>query len=90
MNNEEFYLNLVESTQHDQKFEALQRAVNEGDLDAAFEAAHALKGVMANLAITPLQEPISELTELLRAKEAADYPVLVDAIMRKRDEFAAL
>lgn len=90
MNNEKFYLNLVESTQDEPKFEALRNAITEGDLDAAFEAAHALKGVMANLAITPLYEPLSELTELLRAKEEADYPTLVEAIMRKQEEFAAL
>ena len=90
MNNEEFYLRLVESEKNDQKFDALQEAVEAGDLDAAFEAAHSLKGVTANLALTPLSEPLSEITELLRVKEDADYATLVDEIMRKRDEFAAL
>ena len=90
MNNEGFYLRLVESLKGEKGFESLQAAIDAGDLDAAFEAAHALKGVLGNLAITPLFEPMSEITELLRAKEEADYATLVDAIMRKRDEFAAL
>ena len=90
MNNEEFYLRLVESVKGEASFGALQAAVEAGDLDAAFEAAHALKGVLANLAITPLYEPASEICELLRAKEEADYPALVAALMAKLDEFKAL
>lgn len=90
MNNESFYLRLVESVKNEKGFDALKAALDEGDLDAAFEAAHSLKGVLGNLSLTPLYEPMSEITELLRAKEEADYATLVDAIMRKRDEFAAL
>ena len=40
---------------HD-RFDALQAAIDADDLDAAFEAAYALKGVLANLSITPLYE----------------------------------
>jgi len=43
MNNEEFYLRLVETVKNEASFGALQTAVEAGDLDAAFEAAHALK-----------------------------------------------
>ena len=90
MNNEPFYLRLVESVKDEKGFDALKAAIEANDLDAAFEAAHALKGVLANLSITPLYEPMSEITELLRAKEAVDYQPLVDAIMLKWDEFLAL
>ena len=90
MNNEAFYLKLVESVKNEANFDALKAAVDAGDLDAAFEAAHALKGVLANLSITPLQEPASQICELLRAKEEADYPALVAELMAKLDEFRAL
>lgn len=90
MNNESFYLRLVESVKQEKGFDALQAAIESGDLDAAFEIAHSLKGVLGNLSLTPLYEPMSEITELLRAKEDADYAVLIDAIMCKRDEFMAL
>ena len=90
MNNEAFYLRLVESVKNEANFGALQAAVDAGDLDAGFEAAHALKGVLANLSITPLYEPASELCELLRAKEDADYPALAAALMAKFEEFKAL
>ena len=90
MNNEAFYLGLVESVKSEANFDALQAAIDAGDLDAAFEAAHALKGVLANLAITPLYEPANQICELLRAKEEADYPTLVAALMGKLEEFKAL
>ena len=90
MNNEAFYLRLVETLKGEKGFEMLQTAINAGDLDAAFEAAHALKGVLGNLSITPLYEPVAEITELLRVKQDADYPALVDAIMLKWNEFLAL
>lgn len=90
MNNEAFYLRLVGSLKDEKGFDALQAAIDEGNLDAAFEAAHSLKGVLGNLSITPLYEPMNEITELLRSKEEADYATLVSAIMSKRDEFLAL
>ena len=90
MNNEGFYLRLVESVKQESGFDALRAAIEAGDLDAAFECAHSLKGVLGNLSLTPLYEPTSEITELLRAREDADYAALVDAIMLKRDEFLAL
>lgn len=90
MNNEGFYLQLAESIKGEEAFDALRDAIAANDLDAAFEIAHSLKGILANLAITPLFEPVSEITELLRSKEDADYPALVDEILRRRDEFRAL
>ena len=50
-------------------FRALYEA---GDKAAAFEMAHALKGVLGNLALTPIYKPLSEMTELLRAGKDPD------------------
>ena len=89
LNNEGFYLRLVCKIPGDPNFSALSEAVERGDKKAAFEAVHALKGVVANLAITPLYEPISALTELLRAGLDAD-PVLLSKILELRDELTAM
>ena len=51
----------------------MEPADDHADLDAAFEAAHALKGVTGNLALTPIYEPVQVVTELLRSRTETDY-----------------
>ncbi len=89
MNNEAFYLRLVNMALDDPNFSRLEDAVKNGDKKAAFEAAHALKGVLGNLSLTPLFEAASEMTELLRAGEDADYPALLARILEQRDALLA-
>jgi len=90
MGNEDFYLRLVGTLKGEQGYDTLKAALDAGDLQAAFEAAHALKGVLGNLSITPLYEPMSELTEYLRAQTQMDYAPLMDTILQERDRFLAL
>jgi HPt (histidine-containing phosphotransfer) domain-containing protein len=90
MDNETFYLKLVKMAVKDDSFNKLADAVAAGDKDAAFEAAHALKGVLANLSLTPIAETASEITELLRAREDADYPAYLEKLLKMRDDLAAL
>ncbi len=77
MNNEEFYIMLVNKTLEDNRLGQLEQQINNGDLEAAFETAHALKGVYSNLSLDPLTKPISEITELLRVRSDADYSSLI-------------
>ena len=80
LNNEAFYLRLVDKALEDPSFDRLKDAVGTGDLDKGFEAAHALKGVLANLALTPILVPVQEITELLRNRTQTDYAPLLTAI----------
>ena len=73
MNNEAFYLRMVSLFLQDKSFDALKANIEKGDLDEAFKASHALKGVLGNLALTSLYEIICETTELLRNKTQCDY-----------------
>lgn len=84
MNNEAFYLKLVDKVLKDKGFEELRAAVEANDLDAAFEAAHKLKGVLANLALTPVCEPVNEMVELLRNRSEADYTQYLEKIEEKK------
>ena len=90
MNNEAFYLRLVNMAVGDAGFERLQQAVAANDLDEAFEAAHGLKGMLGNLSLTPAFDLASEVTELLRAKTPADYPDYLARLLAQRDELKAL
>ena len=90
MNNEEFYLTLVKMVPEDAGFQKLQESLEKNDLDGAFEAAHALKGVLGNLSLTPLQEPVQEITELLRSRTEMDYEPLLTTILEHREELAKI
>jgi hypothetical protein len=86
LNKEDFYLRLVKKVPAEPNFQKLFDAIKTGDLNTAFDASHALKGVVGNLALTPIFTPVSELTELLRARKQSDYSVLLEAIRKGRDE----
>ena len=90
LNDEAFYLEMVNLTLNDGNYEKLSEAIRAGDKTAAFDAAHALKGIVANVALTPLFTRISEITELLRAREDADYPVYLEQILREREKLITL
>lgn len=62
----------------------LREAVESGDIDESFKAAHTLKGVVANLAFTELLSAVSELTEQLRpGTEVAN----ADLMQRVEEEY---
>ncbi len=90
INNEGFYLKLVKKIPTDKNFDELKNAIEAQDLERAFEAAHALKGVLANLSLTPILEPVSEMTEHLRSREQMDYSSYLETIAKKKDELTAL
>jgi HPt (histidine-containing phosphotransfer) domain-containing protein len=71
-------------------FDRLREALEAGDLDKAFEQAHALKGVTGNLALTPIDRPVREITELLRSRTDMDYGPLLAEILLQRDALREL
>ena len=90
VNNEDFYLRMVGKAMSDANYVKLEEAVHAGDKDAAFEAAHALKGVLGNLSLTPILEPVTEITELLRSRADADYEEILSRILTKKSELDSL
>lgn len=92
LNDESFYMQMVAMTLEDKSFDALKAALDAGDSPGAFAAAHALKGAVGNVALTPIFEPLCALTELLRGKDA---PVdgggeLLEQIMTLREKALSL
>lgn len=79
LNDESFYIDLVKSCIPDTRIDELEQLIGAGELDKAFEVAHALKGMYGNISITPIYEPISRITELLRNREKVDYSELLNA-----------
>ena len=85
---EAFYLRLVPMALEISKYNELDALLKEKKYDEAFEAAHALKGVLANLSLTPIFEPVSEITEGLRAKKELDYDAVLVKVWDARNKFA--
>ncbi len=51
-----------------------------GDADGSFQAAHTLKGVVLNLNIEGLKDPVCTITEALRAKDMDEAKKLLPAV----------
>ena len=83
---EDLYLKLVNMGLGDTKFEELGTALEAEDLQKSFELCHALKGVIGNLAITPLYDALSQMTEKLRNMESVDYSSLYSEIIKLRSK----
>mgnify|MGYP000844945475 FL=1 len=86
------YLRVLGMLPKDKSLEKLGAAIDSGDLDSAFEAAHTLKGVAGNLGLTPLFEAVHAIVEPLRAREQrGDYAQLYTAVQaeyQKAEDFA--
>ena len=89
-NNEALYLRLTGMVIDELADGALVKALDEGDPDKAFDIAHKLKGAVGNVALTPLERPISELTELLRNKADGDHKALLEEIERETEKLKAI
>lgn len=90
MNNEGFYIMLVNKVKQDKRLSLLEEQIGNKDLDAAFESAHTLKGMFANLSLTPLCEPINQITELLRSRTDTDYSSLLNEAKSQFERLCSL
>lgn len=81
LNKEDFYIKLLKMAVSDNKVYDLKEAINNKDYDKAFNLSHALKGVYANLSITPLYEMLYDITEDLRIKKDIDYTNQINKIV---------
>ncbi|MBQ7202418.1 MAG: Hpt domain-containing protein [Eubacterium sp.] len=90
MNNEQFYIMLVEKALNDDSLERLEVALNNNNLDEGFEIAHSMKGVLGNLSLTPLYDIMVEITELLRSRTEMDYTPYMQKAKEVKNELVEL
>lgn len=79
---EELYRDCLQSIARDEAFFALGDALRAGDVGRAFDHAHTLKGVLANLGLTPLYDIVVCIVEPLRVKNA-------DGVMEEYEKLLA-
>jgi len=91
MGNEAMYLKFLDMLFKDDNLEKLGTALEQQDYEAAFAAAHTLKGVVGNMGLTPLFNAVCAIVEPLRKREAPeDYNGLYQVIRTgflQADEF---
>jgi len=91
VDNEELYLRCLGKLLQDKNYNGMFEAIDSKDPSAAFDAAHALKGVTANLGLNRLYLEMKEITEVFRAgsldydsgnmeRIKKDYEEVVDTI----------
>lgn len=70
----------------DTSFETLMKAIESGDINEEFRAAHSLKGVSANLGFEALRKASSDLTEQLRPQTEQANKDLVEAVKAAQEK----
>lgn len=90
LDDEAFYRECLLDVPGDPCFEQLGTALRAHDVPAAFDAAHALKGVLANLGLTPMLHTTVEIVEPLRAGSDAGLLPKYEQLMRQRDKLSQL
>ncbi len=66
LNDEEFYVSLLDEAINDPAFKKLGLALSHNDAKSAFEYAHTLKGVLGNMGLTSLYDLDCKMVEQLR------------------------
>lgn len=69
MNNEQLWIKFLKKFKADSSYENLVKAVEEKEWNKAFEAAHTLKGITGNLALSKLHDLVSRQTDYLRGED---------------------
>ena len=91
MNNEAFYFKMIKKGLANEKFELLKEHLEQKKLDAAFEDAHALKGIAGNLHFTKLFSAIERIVEPLRNRDTSqDYDALYNELFCELEKLRAV
>lgn len=90
MNNQKMFIRLLDMFMEDDNLEKLGKALEINDYAAAFEAAHTLKGVTANMGLTLLYHAVCDIVEPLRSGENRDYNLYYRTICAEYEKVAEL
>lgn len=81
MDSKERYIKFLGMLLADDNMDNLAKALDAGDLDAAFESAHTIKGVAGNMGLTPLYKAVADIVEPLRQRQKRDdYALMYQSV----------
>ncbi len=87
---EKMYIHCLHLFVDDKTFPELGYAIDAGDYKTAFEKAHSLKGVSANLGLKPLFDTICDIVDPLRAGETQGLDELYGNVMIALEQVKAI
>lgn len=87
---EEFYFLCYEQVLRDSGIEQLKEALDKHNVRQAFESAHSLKGVVANLGLTSLYNIISDIVEILRLGREDGVAEKYQKLLQERERYLEL
>ena len=88
VDDDELYLDCLNSVVDDQAFYLLGDALRGGEVQAAFDSAHTLKGVLANLGLDPLFDITVRIVEPLRRGEKDGLMPIYAELMEGREKLS--
>lgn len=84
--NKELYEKFLTSFPEDIHYEQMLEAIEQKDVDAAFQGAHALKGITGTVSLAKLHSLLIPLVEELRAGSMEKVPELLPPVKEAYDE----
>lgn len=90
LGDEELYMSCFNDVLNDAAFGQLKEALEADNAQAAFDAAHTLKGVISQMGLTSLLKITVEIVEPLRNGKTRGMLRLYDKLICERDKYAAL
>ncbi|MEG1887213.1 MAG: Hpt domain-containing protein [Oscillospiraceae bacterium] len=88
LNDEDLYTVCLNEVIRDTAFEDLGKAISDKDVSAAFECAHTLKGVLANMELTPMLTYIDEILQPLRNGRMDNLNSIYGELMKAKDKLS--
>ena len=89
-NDVELFETCVDIFKEDENFVELKRFLESEDYENAFNAAHTLKGVAANLGLTAISKSVSDVVEKLRSRDYTNIQDMYDLIILNLDNLKSV
>ena len=90
LDDEDFYITCLYTMMQDPLYDRLGEALRSGNVHEAFEQAHTLKGVLANMGLTPIYNIVVQLLEPLRAGNGDNLMPIYDNLILANEQLKAI
>jgi chemotaxis protein histidine kinase CheA len=90
LGDEKLYQSCLTMVVEDESFDGLKEALAADERKKAFDCAHTLKGVFANMGITPMFETVVKIVEPLRAGKNDGLMPVYEELSREREHLRSI